>query len=164
LQRRDVVYHPHTAAIGGYDQHIVPRMDFQVPDRSVGQSAAQAVPALTVVGAHVYPVVGAHVQKAFFLGSFADDVGWPARQVGTDVDPGLAKIIRLEDVRSEIVVMSSNQGDVDSTRFESGSLEAPDMLVVGKSGGNFRPGSPAVPGDMEAAVVGSGVDYPELQR
>jgi len=76
-----VIDHPHAAAVAGDRQHVVARVDLDVPDGRIGQPGAEIIPAFRAVGRDIDAEIGSGIQHVAVLGILPNDIDRPARQI-----------------------------------------------------------------------------------
>ena len=110
-QGRDVIQYPEGAAMGR-DYQIV-AMNDKIAHRSHGEIELERLPLFAIVERNEYADLGAGEKQALAFRIFANGVDDSAsRQAVDDFIPGLATIVRAQDVRLQVVKADAVDGRV----------------------------------------------------
>ena len=157
-QRRDVVEDPETAAVRRGDHVVV--LDDEVADRRYRHVQPQRLPVGAIVERYVDGTLGAGKQQALALGIFAHGVDRLAvRNAVDDLGPGLAAVVRAEDVRPQVVEAQRVDCRVGGQRSEASGVH--DRHLGPRADARRRdilPGHAVVGRHMDQPVVGADPD------
>ena len=155
LQRGDVVHDVEAAPVGGGDEVTV--LERQVPHRHQGQVQRQRLPRASVVEGEVHRALGPHHQQTSLARILAQH---PRRlvvgEVGLDLLPVLAEVRGLPQVRVVVVQLDAVGCHVGHPVGVGAGIDAGDLReLLQPLGRDVVPGVPAVPGQVDLAVVGA---------
>ena len=112
LERTDVVENEQSSAMRADHKVVLPLFKLQVIDRSRRETALQGSPMLAFVYGVVKSRFGTKDQEAAPVRVLAHDMGCLTRQAAIDRGPGLAEIVRFENIRPVIVHLVEIDSDV----------------------------------------------------
>src|SRR6185312_4463668 len=157
-----------TAAVGADDQVVGRLIEFEVVGDNGGETVVNLRPGGAIVAGAIEAVVGAQHQETLVVGIFADDMGHVViGQAGVNRGPGLAAVVRLEDVRMAVIHLVTVIGDVGGIGVKGRDLhllEPSPGLEAGDVVADLVPGLAAIVGDLDDAVVGAHPDGVLIRR